>query len=49
MYPICQEAIWTYDTADAPSSLTANMDPKGKVIKRYTQFDVTNPPQPDPA
>jgi hypothetical protein len=49
MYPLCQEAIWTYGSAEAPSSLTVNLDPKGSKLKQYTKFDVDSPPAPTPA
>jgi len=46
MYPLCQEAIWTYGSAEAPSGLTFNVDPDSGAYRRLTKFDVNNPPAP---
>ena len=43
-YPLCQEAIWMYGSATAPSRLRFNTAPSAKPLKSYTKFDVTNPP-----
>ena len=42
-FPICQEAIWVYDSADAPTSLRFNLDPSDPSVANHTLFGALNP------
>ena len=43
-YPLCQEAIWTYGSADAPSRMDVNIEPGTSALRQFTEFDATKPP-----
>lgn len=45
-YPLCNEVVWRYDTAEFPASITFNRDPSDPSVASYTTFDVTSPPTP---
>lgn len=41
---LCQEAVWVYDSAEAPAGMVFNGT--AKELKSYTEIDVFNPPPP---
>lgn len=42
---LCQEAVWVYDSAEAPAGSTFNLL-DSKRLRAYTKVDVLNPPPP---
>lgn len=43
-FPLCTEVVWTYGSADAPSSIVFNRDPSDPSVAAHTEYDVTDPP-----
>lgn len=45
-YPLCNEVIWRYGSAEFPAAITFNQDPADGSLLDYTTIDVRNPPTP---